>query len=539
MKKETHKVAMTARNLLALAGGAALVLAMGCVPDEQGPETTTPDIDSTSTITQDIQNGTVDTSRKHIVGMYTVQGQFGGICSGTLIAPNLVLTAQHCIASLNSEYVDCRTSQFGATNSPQNIYITTDTSISQNGRFYGVREVHVPQGSNSVCGNDIALLILSQNIPGSVATPAIPRLDEPVRRFESYTAVGYGHTGNGAGSGTRRFIEDRVIQCGGTSSCPTWAATAEEMVSYDSNTCQGDSGGAALDSQGRLLATLSRGGADPNNPSNSCYSSVHTTVASWSSWIRTTAQRAVAYGQYTPPSWIGTSTLLDNDFDGFDDDVDNCPEISNSDQKDFDNDGFGDACDDDIDGDGIANNQDNCSTVANPGQEDFDNDRYGDLCDNDDDNDGVLDEQDNCPTVKNGRQTDFDNDGEGDACDTDDDGDGVADDVDECPLKVNPCQTTTPDEPTDPVDPEDPTDPETDMGGSTGGDDPQEGTGGTDSPNGENDGDEPLVIVVEEPQANGTDGGCSTASGSSPAQSPMTLLLGVAGLIGLGRRRRK
>lgn len=521
-----------------------LVLAatvMGCVAEDgggvEGSEPTTEESTLTS-VSQDIQNGTRDTARKAIVGMYTFQGQFGGICSGTLIAPNLVLTAQHCIAELPGQYIDCSRSRFGATNSPRNIYITTDTSISQNGNFYGVREVLVPQDSDYVCGNDIALLILSQNVPGSVTAPITPRLDEPVRRFEQYTAVGYGHIGNNSGSGTRRYIDNRVIQCGGTSACPSWAATPKEMVSYDANTCQGDSGGAALDSQGRLLATLSRGGADPNNPNNTCYSSVHVTVASWSEWIRNTALRAAQLGQYAPPTWVGNSTLLDNDFDGHDDDVDNCAEVPNPDQKDFDNDGFGDACDDDIDGDGLSNNQDNCSTIANPNQEDFDNDRYGDLCDNDDDNDGILDAQDNCPFVKNGRQRDFDNDGIGDLCDDDDDGDGVLDEVDECPQKVNPCQSTTEEPGT--------TDPGTEEPGTGGTDSENGGNPGTDPGNGSSDqdpsqeGDEPIIITFpEESSSNSSGDGCSTTSNTSPAQSPLTLLLGVAGLIGLGRRRKK
>ncbi len=543
VKKQNMK--WSSPKLMGLLGSAALVMAMGCVPEEEG-EILGPQ-DDTSTLSQGIQNGTTDTTRTSIVGMYTFQGQFGGICSGTLIAPNLVLTAQHCIASLNSQYVDCNTSRFGQTNAPGNIYITTNTTISQNARFFGVREVVVPQGSNSVCGNDIALLILSQNVPANIATPVTPRLDEPVRRFEEFTAVGYGHTGNGSGSGVRRSIDNRVIQCGGSYVCPSWAATPEEMVSYDSNTCQGDSGGAALDSQGRLLATLSRGGADPRNQSNQCYSSVHVTVASWASWIRTTAQRAIALGQYPTPSWVGNSTLLDNDFDGLDDDVDNCAEIPNPDQKDFDNDGFGDVCDDDIDGDGINNNADNCSTIANADQIDFDNDGYGDLCDNDDDNDGILDASDNCPLVNNGRQKDFDNDGLGDLCDDDDDGDGVLDVDDECPEKVNPCTTVT-DPGNGSTDPgnggTDPGNGTTDPGngstdpGTGGNTDP--GQGGTDPGNGgAQDEEEPFIIIVEDNDSNGTDEGtCSTTHvPSSPAKAPLTALLGFFGLVFLRRRR--
>lgn len=43
----------------------------------------------------------------------------------------------------------------------------------------------------------------------------------------------------------------------------------------------------------------------------------------------------------------------------------------------------------DNDGDGINNNNDNCDDVSNPGQENFDGDADGDACDNDKDNDTV------------------------------------------------------------------------------------------------------------------------------------------------------
>lgn len=133
----------------------------------------------------------------------------------------------------------------------------------------------------------------------------------------------------------------------------------------------------------------------------------------------------------------GTSDRCDSDDDddGVDDVLDNCPLVVNADQSDLDSDGKGDVCDPDDDNDLIEDGDDNCPTVSNADQSDIDGDGFGDLCDS-------------CPETANANQVDLDDDGIGDACDTcpndadnDVDTDGVCGDVDICPYNADPDQS--------------------------------------------------------------------------------------------------
>ena len=108
----------------------------------------------------------------------------------------------------------------------------------------------------------------------------------------------------------------------------------------------------------------------------------------------------------------------DRDGDGFGDECDNCPEVSNPDQNDSDKDGVGDVCD-------------NCPYVKNQNQKDSDRDGFGDVCDKCENFDDSLD---------------MDKDGVPDGCDKcdnfndkeDRDKDGVPDKCDNCPDDYNP-----------------------------------------------------------------------------------------------------
>jgi len=314
------------KSLVVCALAAAWVAAAGC-------SSAPPSSEPTATTSSPIQGGTDDGStHPFAVGIaIDLGGGEGAMCSGALLAPNLVATARHCVAMLASSQVDCSTSNFGGLYATSQFIVTTSPVLQQGATLYGVSKIVVPSGSNQtkVCGNDLALLILSKNVQLSqYVEPAInPSLTDHTAWATTVTAIGYGIDTptdmNGASAGTRRIKENINLACipndKNFTDCfsdPTAMQymAASEFASGD-GTCEGDSGSSAYDqtqfNNGKWVSfgVLSRGSVSPDG--QTCTGAIYTRFDSWAQLLVDTANQAAQMGGYTPPTWASSNPSPD------------------------------------------------------------------------------------------------------------------------------------------------------------------------------------------------------------------------------------
>jgi len=233
----------------------------------------------------------------------------GGQCSGSVIAPNLVMTARHCVAKTAGAelQVVCGQTKFQPPDSPGAIFVVPQPQISNDKADYlAVGEIRMPDGlSDDLCGTDVVLLRMKA--PLADIAPLAPRVDQPVAPPETYSSVGFGLDESLADkpSGVRKRLDGLKAVCVGAS-CSDAELRDNEWIG-SGGPCQGDSGGPALDASGQIIGVVSRG-------SSGCKQPVFSDIASRSDWLKSEAVLAANAARQAPPSWApcdGPTPCLD------------------------------------------------------------------------------------------------------------------------------------------------------------------------------------------------------------------------------------
>lgn len=251
---------------------------------------------------QAIVGGETDREHTAVLAIATITAEEQGLCTGTLIAPNLVLTARHCVVPTESQLVNCEDSTFAAPYAPTSLWVSAATSV-RGSDLFPVREISVPLDDGALCGADIALLILDGQFSNRIA-PHAPRLDSPAARGETFTAVGFGSALTEGSAGTRRGIDGLEVVCGPEDCRAPELLTTTEFVGEQA-VCEGDSGGPALDGDKQILGVASRTGED-------CGFAVYSAVTPWRDWIIEVAARAEGVGNYDAPAWLASARAGDS-----------------------------------------------------------------------------------------------------------------------------------------------------------------------------------------------------------------------------------
>ncbi len=178
-------------------------------------------------------------------------------CSGTLISPNFVLTAGHCISDCTENGRSNETSYFRPY-----MRIGFGTTVSNPDYSYEIAEFITHP--DFVCTthdirNDIALIRLKTAVPESVASPTeiLPpplalSADEVSSSRIAVTHVGFGETqANNTSSAGVKYKADNVIYayCPLSGTCPRSDMLVRGFIytyqrdAKDANICSGDSGG--------------------------------------------------------------------------------------------------------------------------------------------------------------------------------------------------------------------------------------------------------------------------------------------------------
>lgn len=217
-----------------------------------------------------------------LVSVLPYWGYQGSFCTATLIGPQWVLTAGHCLSPENNDGVAPSTTRFMVGNDAR----PNQAGNPTNGTLYAVDAFYVhPQYNGSQIVNDIAIAHLSQPVPNAqIFEPNSTYLNQS-GQTAFYVGFGAVEGVNESGSGLKRSTSFPI----------SWIYNDTYISNFGaSGTCFGDSGGPGLLSIGgsqKIIGITSAGAGcnpdtDPSCDPDPCKrATIHTRVDHYASWI--------------------------------------------------------------------------------------------------------------------------------------------------------------------------------------------------------------------------------------------------------------
>ncbi len=239
----------------------------------------------TGTTSSAIYGGVIDDDAQQNASVVAIEvGPPGAtsftLCSGALLAPNVVLTARHCVSVESNTAPTCDQNgndtsgaDLGDDVPLANIRVMVGPAIYQTETpAAGATAIFHSSGSTQ-CNADLALIQLDK--PITTVAPMRVRVQSGVTVGETVRAVGFGYNDQDASVGTR-FRKDgvSVLAVGSTVSASQTALGSNEFEVGESM-CGGDSGGPAIDEKtGAIVGIVARGPADCTLASGHVYTAL-------------------------------------------------------------------------------------------------------------------------------------------------------------------------------------------------------------------------------------------------------------------------
>lgn len=240
----------------------ATLLLVGCSGNEVGDA---PRLASKQRVIGGVVSEEVDDG---VLVLRTDRSKDTSVCSASLIAPNLLLTARHCIvAEYPADNIRCKADgtltmpsggQLGASSSPEKVHVFSGaqpppdaTSGLPGGEPAAIATQIITTDWPSVCRDDIALVVLDREVD----LPIVPlALGTVVDKSTRVSVLGYGLTETSAEA-------DRWASRKRRDGLPVkYVDTLPNTFALGRSVCKGDSGGPALDSDsGGVVGVYSLG----------------------------------------------------------------------------------------------------------------------------------------------------------------------------------------------------------------------------------------------------------------------------------------